>query len=330
MIKNKLMPVAATILVVGGISFLLWKPWSGGSNASADFAGVVEHEQRVLSFEVPGRVTTLAVTRGARVEAGALLAIVDDSLERAARAARAAEANAADAQLALLSAGARTEDVRSLGARVRAASATAELLKTNLQRERVLLARGVAPAARVDELAAQLDRATAERQALEQKLAALRQGARTEELRGAKARAAAARAVLSLEDERLSRHRLLANHAGTVLDVHVENGEVVAAGTPIATLADQRRPYVDVFVPIQELGRVRAGGAARVRIDAWPDAFAGRIEHIAQHTEFTPRYLFSDRERPNLVVRVRVRVDNPKQRLYAGVPAFVELEAGAP
>jgi HlyD family secretion protein len=114
------------------------------------------------------------------------------------------------------------------------------------------------------------------------------------------------------------------------LDVHVENGEVVAAGTPIATLADQRRPYVDVFVPIQELGRVRARGAARVRIDAWPDAFAGRIEHIAQHTEFTPRYLFSDRERPNLVVRVRVRVDDPKQRLYAGVPAFVELEAGAP
>ena len=328
MIKNKLVPLAA-LLAIAGISFLVWRrPWSDAGPIS-DYSGVVEHEERVLSFEVPGRITTLAVTRGARIETGALLAAIDDSLERAARAARAAEASAADAQVALLAAGARTEDVRSLGARVRAAGATQELLRTNLERERTLLARGVTPVARVDDLAAQLDRATAERQALEQNLMALRKGARSEELRGAEARAAAARAVLSLEDERLSRHRLRANHAGTVLDVHVENGEVVAAGSPVATLADHRRPYVDVFVPIRELGRVRQGGAARVRTDAWPESFAGRVEHIARHTEFTPRYLFSERERPNLVVRVRVRVDDPKERLYAGVPAFVHFEPGA-
>ncbi|HEY6561355.1 MAG TPA: HlyD family efflux transporter periplasmic adaptor subunit [Polyangiaceae bacterium] len=326
MIKNKLLPVAA-ILVVAGISFLLWRQYRPGTSPLLEYAGVVEHEERVLSFEVPGRITTLSVARGARVEPGAVLAIVDDSLERATRAVRAAEASTAEAQLALLTAGARSEDVGSLGARVRAASATQKLLQTTLERERILLSRGATPVAKVDDLSAQLARATAERQALEQNLTALRKGARTEELRGAEGHAAAARAVLSLEDERLSRHRLLANHSGAVLDVHVESGEVVAAGTPIATLADLRRPYVDIFVPIQELGRVRLGAKTRVRIDAHPDTFAGRVEHIAQHTEFTPRYLFSERERPNLVVRVRVRVDDPRERLYAGVPAFVELAA---
>jgi hypothetical protein len=37
--------------------------------------------------------------------------------------------------------------------------------------------------------------------------------------------------------------------------------------------------------------------------------------------------LFSERERPNLVVRVRVRIDDPKELLHAGVPAHVVLEA---
>jgi hypothetical protein len=56
-----------------------------------------------------------------------------------------------------------------------------------------------------------------------------------------------------------------------------------------------------------------------------PEALPGSVEHIARQTEFTPRYLFSERERPNLVVRVRVRIADPAQRLRAGVPARVEL-----
>ncbi|HMJ11059.1 MAG TPA: HlyD family efflux transporter periplasmic adaptor subunit [Polyangiaceae bacterium] len=327
MIKNWLLPIAA-LLVVAGIGLWAWKQ-QRGAPVPSQLAGVVEFEERVFSFEVPGRVTALPVARGARVKEGSVLAVLDDSLERAQRAARAAEASAADAQLALLVAGARSEDVRSLGARVRAAGATQQMFQTNLDRERALYERGSTPVARVDDLASQLARATAERQALEQNLSALRKGARGEEVRGAEAHSAAARAVLSLEDERLSRHRLRATHAGSVLDVHVESGEVVAAGTPVATVADSARPYVDVFVPIAELARVRLGGAAHVRIDARDRTFSGRVEHIAQHTEFTPRYLFSERERPNLVVRVRVRVDDPREQLYAGVPAFVELAAGS-
>jgi len=33
-----------------------------------------------------------------------------------------------------------------------------------------------------------------------------------------------------------------------VLDVNVDPGEVVAAGTPVVTLADTEHPYADVFV----------------------------------------------------------------------------------
>jgi HlyD family secretion protein len=106
----------------------------------------------------------------------------------------------------------------------------------------------------------------------------------------------------------------------------VDPGEVVAAGTPVVTLADTEHPYADVFVAQGNLAGIVVGGAARARIDALTETFAGHVEHIARRTEFTPRYLFSERERPNLVVRVRVRIDDPAQRLYAGVPTFVSIE----
>ena len=55
---------------------------------------------------------------------------------------------------------------------------------------------------------------------------------------------------------------------------------------------------------------------------------SGKVEHIARRTEFTPRYLFSEKERSTLVVRVRVRVDDSKEELRAGVPAFIRLSGG--
>ena len=49
------------------------------------------------------------------------------------------------------------------------------------------------------------------------------------------------------------------------------------------------------------------------------------VEHISKETEFTPKFLFSERERPHLVIRVRVRIEDPTRRLHAGIPAFAEI-----
>jgi len=54
--------------------------------------------------------------------------------------------------------------------------------------------------------------------------------------------------------------------------------------------------------------------------------FAAVVESVSPDTEFTPKFLFSDRERPHLVVRVRVRVQDPERRLHSGVPAFAQVQ----
>jgi HlyD family secretion protein len=60
-----------------------------------------------------------------------------------------------------------------------------------------------------------------------------------------------------------------------------------------------------------------------VRVDTLSEPVSGRVERLGYKTEFTPRYLFSEKERANLVIRVRVRIDDPDHVMRAGVPAFV-------
>ncbi|MES1183006.1 MAG: HlyD family efflux transporter periplasmic adaptor subunit [Myxococcales bacterium] len=300
------------------------------ADAAPDAAlqGVVELEETTVGFELPGRLTELLVKEGDLIEAGALLARIDDGLEKSSRDAQASQVAVARQQASAVKAGARGEELRSLSARVDAAKATETLLQKQVARERTLVEKGAIAPAALDDLEGQLARSSAEREALEHNLKLVRQGARQEDVSVAEARADAATAALEMNDARLERHELRAPIRGTVLDVNFERGEVVGAAAPVVTLADVQHPYVDVFVPEAEIARVSVGQAAKVKVDALSSELGGRVEHIARRTEFTPRYLFSQKERATLVVRVRVRVDDPQERLRAGVPAFVRLSGG--
>jgi HlyD family secretion protein len=299
---------------------------SGKAPSLGRYQGVVELDERVLAFELGGRVVKMAVERGDSVRPDEEIARVDDTLEETARDARHAEVDVAKSQVSLLEAGARPEEIRSIAARVRSIKTTEALLAKNLEREKTLLARGVSSQSAVDELETKLNATIADRQSVEQQLKGLQRGARKQELDGAKSRVVAAEKGLVLQSEKVERHALHAPNEGVVLDVHVEPGEVVAPGTPVVTLGDTKHPYADVFVPVGDLDGIRVGTKAGVRVDSSREVFRSEVEHISRRTEFTPRYLFSERERPSLVVRVRLRIEDPEQKLHAGVPAFATFD----
>lgn len=292
--------------------------------------GVVEFEERTLAFEVPGRLAEVKVDEGDSVEGGATLARLDDTLETLAREVSSAEARAVQAQLELIEAGSRPEDIQSVKASIKAATAELDLAERNLTRERELGAKGVGSAADLDRAQTSEAAAAARRKELQATLRRLRHGARDEEIAGAAARLEAAEAAVALGDERIERHVLKTEAPGEVLQVHVEPDEIVQPGSPVATLADVNHPFVDVFVPQGSLGDLTIGTTMSVTVDAHDEPYAGVVEFIGRRTEFTPRYLFSERERPNLVVRVRVRIDAPQGDLHSGVPAFAAVDGAAP
>lgn len=293
------------------------------SAGPAGWQGVVEYAERTLAFEVPGTLASVSVREGDRLPAETEIARLDDTLERLARNAREAEARAVRAELELIEAGTRPEDIESVKASLRAARAELELAEQNLGRERTLTEQGLGTTAALDQARTAATSAKEQQRQLQATLRRLRGGARDEEIAGAAARLDAAEAAVALGDARIARHVLQMDEAGFVLEVHAEPGEVVPAAAPVVTLGDVAHPYVDVFVPQAKIGDVTLGDAVEVRVDAREDHYPAVVEHIGRRTEFTPRFLFSDRERPNLVIRVRVRVDVPDADLPAGVPAFV-------
>ncbi|MGB5697418.1 MAG: HlyD family efflux transporter periplasmic adaptor subunit, partial [Polyangiales bacterium] len=290
------------------------------------YQGVIEHDERHLGFQVGGQLEEIRFQRGDLIEKGDLIAVLDDTAELPILRAREADLARARANAALVYAGPRVEEVRATVADLDGARARLKDAKSNLDRNVSLFEEGATTATLVSDLEAAYAGARARVRMLEQQLKELRKGARPEELAAADAEVRAAEAAVAAEQERLALYSMHATSRVTVLDIPVRVGEVLAAGATVLTVADTTHPYVDVFVPQQDLSGLAVGTPARIRVDAEAETFEGRLEHIAPTTEFTPRFLFSPRERSNLVVRVRVRIDDPKQRLHAGVPAFATLE----
>lgn len=295
------------------------------SDLPQGYQGIVELDERKLAFEVAGRVVAVNVQRGDAIEAQRVLATLDDSQPRTQIAVREAEAQAAAERANLVAARGRSEDIRAVEAQIRAARAAEQLAVKRATDDAILVGNGALARAVADDSDARRKTATAEREALEQRLRELRVGARGEEIAGARAQANAATAAVQLEADRAARFTLRSLHAGEVLDVHVEAGEVVGAGTPVVTVGDVAHPYADVYVPQGQIAAIKVGTPAILRVDATSQIFTGAVEYVSRRTEFTPRFVFSRDERANLVIRVRVRIADPAHALHAGTPAFVQL-----
>jgi multidrug resistance efflux pump len=289
------------------------------------YQGMIEYDQRDLAFEMPGRVVELSAVRGQDVAAGAVIARQDDALDQDARQMTSRQVAVAKADLALVKAGSRIEDIRAAQAQLMSARAAEVNARKELDRQRTLVSKGALPAAGLDLLDAQLAAATGQRQAAEERLRALRKGARPEEIDRAEARVAQAAQALAADDTRLEKRRLTASTGGVVQDVYLEQGEMAAAGSPVVSVVDVHHPYADVFVPVAEAPHIRLGDVATLRVEGLAAEAHGRVEQIYPGAEFTPRFVFSPRERPNLMMRIRVRVDDPEGRFHAGLPAYARF-----
>jgi HlyD family secretion protein len=101
--------------------------------------------------------------------------------------------------------------------------------------------------------------------------------------------------------------------------------DVAAANAPVATLLEPDQIWVRVYVPEPQLGKVRIGQAAAVRVDTFPNrAFRGRVVEIRNQAEYTPRNIQTLDQRSDQVFGVKVAID-PVPELKPGMAAIVDL-----
>ena len=160
-------------------------------------SGTIEADDLRLSPEIAGRVAALGSSEGQAVAAGTMLVQLDTALLDAQLEQALAAEQAAEAQLALLQAGARPEELAQAEAEVARTQAVRDGAAAALEHARAILADP-------QDLAVQITQAEAARDAARRALERLRAGTRPEELTQAEATLAQAELNLQATRDRLS------------------------------------------------------------------------------------------------------------------------------
>ncbi len=291
-----------------------------------DGSGTIECVQVQVAPLVGGRILSFPPREGAALKRGELIARIDPAdYELKRNEARAALA-AARAQLDLMLAGTRDEDILRARNQADQARAAARAAEADLRRIQQVFEKKSATQKQMDDARSAADQTAAALAAAEQVLAKALSGNRDEEIRTAQALADAAQARLAQIEKALADCLVPAPMDGVVTTRVREDGEVVAAGSVLLVLSRLDEVWLSLYIPESRLGQVRLGQAARVRIDGDSKNYAGTVTFISPEAEFTPRNIQTPEERTKLVYRIKITLPNPDGVFKPGMPADGYLE----
>ena len=302
-------------------------------------SGHVEATEVRLAPDAGGRVLTLSAKEGDRIEPGQTVLTLDTRDIALAIDRAKAERAAAEAQLRVVQAAARPEDVRQAESQIATAradqsAAESELAAAgqDLERFESLLETNSGSQKQRDDAATRRnvarDRVSAAQsrvRSAEETLARVRAGARREEVDAARARVDVVSAQIASLEKTLGDATLVSPIGGIVTGKLVEVGEIIAPRAPALVVVDLDRAWADVFVPEPIVPRLRIGQPATVFTDAGGAGLAGTVSYISPKAEFTPRNVQTAEERSKLVYRIRISVDNKEGVLKQGMPVEAEL-----
>ena len=302
-------------------------------------SGHVEATETRLAPEVGGRILTLTVKEGDRVQPGQVVLTLDTRDTQLAIERARAEQAAATAQLRLVQAGARVEDIRQAQSQIETARAEVAAVKTELEsaeqdlvRFDTLLKNNSGSRKQRDDAATRRDVAKdrvaqgeSRVRSAEETLAKLRAGARQEEIDAARARVNVVSAQIASLEKGLTDATLQSPIAGLVTAKLVEVGEMIMPRAPAVVVVDLDHAWADVFVPEPTVPQIKIGQQATLFTDAGGPGLTGTIAYISPKAEFTPRNVQTAEERSKLVYRVRIDVDNKDGVLKQGMPVEAEI-----
>jgi len=333
-------------LVIGLGAAVAWRVRAQDAYKHAPSGGstTVEGTETSAASKNGGRLVEVLVREGDAVTAGQPVARLDCADAEAAVATAQAQVANARAQQVLAEAGQKGASANAAAARAQAAATAHQIAsakvgeeQTAREQERIaqLAAANAIEGKAVDDVRFAAKSAKERREAAQAAAtAAQRQASAAATQVGAEgARIEVARTAVAIAETQLARARLAvvecaiaAPIAGTVTARLHEPGAVVAPGMPVVTILDTRTVTATFFLPDAELGRVKPGMEAQLRVDAYGErAFPGKVRRIAAQAEFTPRNVQTREDRDRLVYAVDVDVPNPDGELRAGMPGELTI-----
>ncbi|WP_018181051.1 HlyD family secretion protein [Kaistia granuli] len=247
--------------------------------------GRIEGQEIDVSSKYPGRLASVEVQEGDTVEAGQVLARIDDREYRAQLLGAQAQVLRAESALS------------EVDAQISQRDSDVALAQASFDRIDALFKKGHATAQMRDEAQNKLRVATAAYQAAV----------------AARAQAESAIKVAEADVSRLNAILedmvLVAPRRGRVQYELARAGEVVGAGTRVLTLLDLSDISMSIYLPAKDVAGIAIGDEARIILDPIPDyVIPATVTFVSGEAQFTPKTVETKDEREKLMFRVKIQI----------------------
>jgi len=288
-----------------------------------------------LNPKTAGRLAKLYVEQGDRVQQGQIIARMDSQEIEAKRDQALAELSRTQANLALLKAGNRPEEigqaqasVSEAQAKIASAQTRLDLASARVRRNQALANEGAISRDNLDEFLneersaqANLEQVKASYNSSQQKLTQQKNGSRVEEIEQSAAQVASAQASLRQISTQIEDTIIQAAFSGVITLKNATEGDFVtptsfasstSSATSIVTLANDLE--VLAKVPEVDIGQIKQGQTVELRADAFPSqTFKGVVRLVS------PEAKEDATQRGVITFEVRVKLLSGKDKLRSGM-----------
>ena len=335
--KKKIIIIVFMILFIGAGVFV-YLGQKKNNQHELFFSGTIETTDANLSFQISGRVAAVNVQEGQSVNQNQVIAELDRAEFQARHDQAKANLNRAQKtkeqlQTALkISKNTLPSEVTRASAVVKSAKDTLQDAEKNYKRFAELFRKGVVTEKERDTVKLIYDVARS-RLAEAQSALNMAEGnlsrieSAAQDIATSNAQIDLAQAALEQAEIQLDYTRLKSPLDGVVISRNIEPGETVNPGREVITISDLSRVDLKIFVDETQIGKVKPGQKAEVKVDTFPDrVFEGFVSFISPEGEFTPKIIQTKKERVKLVYLVKISIANPGKELKAGMPADALLK----
>lgn len=262
-------------------------------NKAYDASGVFESTEVTVSAEGNGKILSLDLQEGDRLEAGQIVGCIDT-----------VQLHLSEVQL--------EASRRAVGSGRLDISRQIAALESQIGKQRQELDRftklekaGASNRKQVEDIQAQIE-------TLERQLAAQKESLNSSN-RNVSGQADALEAQIEQIRDRIRKCVITSPVAGTVLAKYSEAGEFAALGRALFKVADIDNIRLRAYITADQLTALKLGQQVRVFADQGSSGrkeYAGTLIWISDKAEFTPKTIQTRDERANLVYAVKIAVEN--------------------
>jgi len=324
--KTARLTVILLVLLLG--SFYGYRYYSSTQSTGLQASGTIEATTIELNARNSGTIYRLPIEEGQNIKAGQLIAELSREDILAQREKAAMTLQVYEAQLKDLQSGARNQEI--VEARISVESARDSLIQAEADLTRASQLKDNKAISIDDWEKFKLARDNAARQVdiANNRLSLLQEGSRTQAIAAAAANVESSRAALKAAESAVSDLQVYSPHAGTIISKNFETGEYVPAAATLATLADLSDLWIKVYIPTDDLPRIKLGQKVSITVSGSDKTYQGEIINIASKGEYTPKMIQTQKERANIVFAVKIKLDGKGGELKPGMPADVVFIEG--